>query len=199
MGLLRQTGRRVGFFGRWRAKIDCRDATFRLTVRDGQAPMVMTENEEVTMPSKSTTALPLTLLPGLTRPELLKLWQTLWGRAAPAGLRRELMIPILAYRTQEKAYGGLNPEAERRLCKLSAALEGGRASPPKERRVKPATRLLREWRGQTHEVIATEQGFLYQGKSQKSLSGIARQITGTRWSGPVFFGLKSRSEGNSER
>ena len=59
--------------------------------------------------------------------------------------------------------------------------------------------MLREWRGQTHEVIATERGFLYQGKSQKSLSGIARQITGTRWSGPVFFGLKSRGEGNSER
>jgi len=161
--------------------------------------MVTTENEEVMMQTQRTPAPSLAMLPGLTRSELLELWQTLWGRAAPPGLRRELMIPILAYRTQEKAYGGLNPETERRLCQLSASLDGGRASPPKERRVKPRTRLLREWRGQTHEVIATEQGFLYQGKSQKSLSGIARQITGTRWSGPVFFGLKSRGEGNSER
>ena len=151
------------------------------------------------MRTQRTPAPSLAMLPGLTRPELLELWQTLWGRAAPAGLRRELMIPILAYRAQEKAFGGLNPETERRLCKRSASLEGGRASPPKDRRVKPGTRLLREWRGQTHEVIATERGFLYQGKSQKSLSGIARQITGTRWSGPVFFGLKSRGEGNSER
>ena len=151
------------------------------------------------MQTQRTPAPSLAMLPGLTRPELLELWQTLWGRAAPAGLRRELMIPILAYRTQEKAFGGLNPETERRLCKLSASLEGGRASPPNETRVKPGTRLLREWHGQTHEVIATEQGFLYQGKPQKSLSGIARQITGTRWSGPVFFGLKSRGERNSER
>jgi hypothetical protein len=141
----------------------------------------------------------LTALPRLSSLKLRNLWQTLWGRAAAPGLRRELMIPILAYRAQEKAFGGLNPETERRLCKLSASLEGGRASPPKDRRVKPGTRLLREWRGQTHEVIATEQGFIYQGKSQKSLSGIARQITGTRWSGPVFFGLKSRAEGSSEQ
>jgi hypothetical protein len=160
--------------------------------------MVTTENEEVMMKNKGTTASSFAMLPGLTRPELLELWQTLWGRAAPPGLRRELMIPILAYRAQEKACGGLNPETERRLCQLSASLEDGRASAPNETRVKPGTRLLREWRGQTHEVIA-EQGFLYQGKSQKSLSGIARQITGTRWSGPVFFGLKSRGEGSSER
>jgi hypothetical protein len=146
------------------------------------------------MQNQGTPAPSLAMLPGLTRPELLELWQTLWGRAAPAGLRRELMIPILAYGIQEKACGGLKPETERRLCQLSASLDGGR--PPKERRVKPGTRLLREWRGQTHEVIATERGFLYQGKSQKSLSGIARQITGTRWSGPVFFGLKSRGEGS---
>jgi hypothetical protein len=148
------------------------------------------------MQTQRTPAPSLAMLPGLTRSELLELWQTLWGRAAPAGFRRELMIPILAYRTQEKAFGGLKPETERRLSKLGSALEGGCPSPPNEARVKPGTRLLREWRGQTHEVIATEQGFLYQGKPQKSLSGIARQITGTRWSGPVFFGLKSRGEGS---
>src|SRR6202043_243487 len=107
--------------------------TSALTVWATQASMVTTENEEVMMKNKGTTAPSLNLLPGLTRSELLELWQTLWGRAAPSGLRRELMIPILAYRTQETAYGGLNPETERRLCKLSASLEGGRASPPKDR------------------------------------------------------------------
>jgi hypothetical protein len=160
--------------------------------------MVRTENGEVIMQNKSTPTPSLTVLPGLSRPELLELWQTLWGRAAPAGIRRELMIPILAYRTQEKAFGGLKPETERRLGKLGASFEGSRLSPPKETRVKPGTRLLREWRGQTHEVIATERAFLYQGKSHKSLSGIARQITGARWSGPVFFGVKSRGEGSPE-
>jgi Protein of unknown function (DUF2924) len=150
------------------------------------------------MQTKGTPAPSLTLLPGLSRPQLRELWQTLWGRAAPAGLRRELMIPILAYRTQEKACGGLKPEAARRLSQLGASLDGGQPRPRAETRVKPGTRLLREWRRQTHEVIATERGFLYRGKSHKSLSGIARLITGTRWSGPVFFGLKTRGEGSPE-
>jgi len=123
------------------------------------------------MHNKGAQAPSLALLPGLSRPQLLELWQTLWGRAAPTGLRRELMIPILAYRTQEKTCGGLKPETERRLSQLGASLDGGKPCPRAETRVKPGTRLLREWRRQTHEVIATERSFLYRGKSHKSLSG----------------------------
>jgi hypothetical protein len=139
----------------------------------------------------------LTALPSLSRPQLLDLWQTLWGRAAPPGIRRELMIPILAYRIQEKAYGGLKPATQRRLSQLAESFEDG-AHPKEMERVKPGTRLLREWRGQTHEVIATERGFQYRGQLHPSLSEIARHITGTRWSGPVFFGLRSRAAGGQE-
>src|SRR5205814_7583041 len=111
----------------------------------------------------------LTALPSLSRPQLLDLWQTLWGRAAPSGIRRELMIPILAYRIQEKAYGGLKPATQRRLSQLAESFEGGAKAKEMER-VKPGTRLLREWRGQTHEVIATERGFQYRGRPHPSHS-----------------------------
>ena len=131
-------------------------------------------------------------LPTLRRPGLLSLWADLFERASPEKLRKELMVPILAYRMQEKAYGGLKPATRTRLRQLARALEqdpaANIAAVPQ---IKPGTRLLREWRGETHEVIAEDAGYNYRGKRFDSLSEIARHITGTRWSGPLFFGLKA--------
>jgi hypothetical protein len=132
-------------------------------------------------------------LPSLPRPRLLGMWKECFGRNPAAGIRRELMVPVLAYRLQEQAYGGLKKETLARLRQLAHESEKGRASLVRAERVKTGTRILRQWRGETHEVTVGSREFLYRGKAYKSLSEIARLITGTRWSGPLFFGLKRRS------
>ena len=132
-------------------------------------------------------------LRALSRPQLLDMWQKLYDRAAPPGIRRELLVPFLAYRMQEHAYGGLKSSARSELRRIARDLEESTGSTrlilrPK---IKAGTRLLREWRGRTHEVMATESGYEYRGVGYRSLSEIARKVTGTRWSGPAFFGLKN--------
>jgi hypothetical protein len=128
----------------------------------------------------------------LSRPELLDLWQEVYQKAAPLGIRREILVPFLAYRIQENAYGSLNPKALAELHRIAKAIKkNGRSSEALTRpRIKNGTRLLRQWHGQTHEVYITESGYEYHGVGYRSLSEIARKITGTRWSGPAFFGLK---------
>jgi hypothetical protein len=133
-------------------------------------------------------------LPSFSRQQLLDLWLKLYGRTAPPGIRRELMVPFLAYRMQEKAYGGLKPATRAQLLRIARALENATSttewlSKPK---IKPGTRILRQWRGETHEIMVTESGYEYRAASYRSLSEIARKITGTRWSGPAFFGLKNK-------
>ncbi len=130
-------------------------------------------------------------LPTLSRQQLLDLWQKLHRKAAPDGIRRERMIPFLAYRMQENAYGGLSASTGSELRRIARSLEqpATSSSPVLRPRVKPGTRLLRQWRGEAHEVVVTSSGYEYRGATYTSLSEIARQITGTRWSGPAFFGL----------
>ena len=126
-------------------------------------------------------------LSALSRPQLLKRWRELYGKPAPRRMRRELMIPFLAYRLQETAYGGLKSELRAQLHSLvkPSIWDSGRG----EANIKPGTHLVRQWHGEMHEVVATSGGYQYRGVCYKSLSVIARQITGTRWSGPAFFGL----------
>jgi len=101
-------------------------------------------------------------------------------------------VRALAYRIQENALDGLKPSTCRLLPKVAAA-----ASAHRPRRVarqptfKPGTVLLREWHGTQHQVIVREDGIVFRGKPYKSLSEVAYRITGTKWSGPRFFGLKS--------
>jgi hypothetical protein len=134
----------------------------------------------------------ITELPKLTKSDLSSLWQHSFGKAAPPKLRRQVMIPILAYRIQEKAYGGLTPSTARYLRSLADALEKDRHAVVTDvLSIRPGTRLVREWRGNTYEVLAETSGYEYRGKNYASLSGIARQITGTRWSGPAFFRIKN--------
>ncbi len=94
---------------------------------------------------------------------------------------------------QEKVYGGLTAAQKRKLAGIAAELKkGGDLSAGPAIRLKPGSRLAREWRGETHDVLVLEDGFEWNGERRHSLSAIAREITGTHWSGPRFFGLKPR-------
>lgn len=125
------------------------------------------------------------------RRRLLEIWQEWYGKDAPSGIRRELLVPFLAYRIQEKTHGGLKPSTRAELRRVARALEKAPDSPTRISRPKPkpGTRIIRQWHGQTHEVLVAESGYEYRGASYRSLSQIVRKITGTRWSGPAFFGL----------
>ena len=100
------------------------------------------------------------------------------------------MRRALAYRMQEQALGGLDRAMRRRLDKAAADLAAGRPLTSPAPKIKPGTRLLREWQGVVHEVIVLERGVEYRDRTWPSLSAVASEITGTRWSGPRFFGLK---------
>ena len=127
----------------------------------------------------------------LDRADLVTRWQDLYGIAPPRGISQALMIRAIAYRMQEQALGGLKPATQRFLTKVAGEVadEQKMTAPPTA--VKPGTRLLREWHGVTHEVILLEKGAQYGDKQYRSLSEVARAITGARWSGPLFFGLKT--------
>ena len=131
-------------------------------------------------------------LPTMSKDALSALWQQLYESPSSHQLRRQLMIRILAYRIQEQAFRGLNPSAHQRLRQMARALERDPAAEISDAPAfKPGTRLIRQWQDQTHVVTVKEKGYEYQGSNYRSLSEVARLITGTRWSGPSFFGLKS--------
>ncbi len=133
----------------------------------------------------------LARLPHMGKSELLALWDELFRRPPPPRLRRGLLIKFLAYRLQEQAYGGLSAAVRKRLRELARKFE---ADPNAEisgaPRIKLGTRLIRDWGGTTYRVTVLANGYEYAGQRYSSLSEIARLITGTRWSGPLFFGLK---------
>jgi hypothetical protein len=130
-------------------------------------------------------------LPTLSRRQLLDLWVKQYGRAAPSGVRKSLLVPFLAYRLQEKAYGGLKLSTRAELRRIARANEKGSntISTRLRSRIRPGTRIVRQWKGKSIEVSVTESGFEFGGTNYRSLSQIARKITGTQWSGPAFFGL----------
>ncbi|MDR9428969.1 DUF2924 domain-containing protein [Salibaculum griseiflavum] len=128
-----------------------------------------------------------------TPTELRELWRDLMGTEPPPFTRRYLETR-LGYRIQELAYGGLKPETVKRLEKLGEQLDGGDYMKRRIRTdLKPitGTRLVREWQGVEYVVTVTTDGYEWEGRPYQSLSSIARAITGTRWSGPVFFGLNN--------
>lgn len=139
-----------------------------------------------------TLSTDLAALPGLSLDALKERWQALYGIPPPPRLGRVLLMRAVAYRMQEQALGGLRPAMRRRLAQAAEDIGFGRAPAPMPPTIKPGTRLLREWQGVTHEVIVLEDGVRYRGETWTSLSAVAREITGTRWSGPLFFGLKGR-------
>ena len=143
-------------------------------------------------PSTDSTIELIRSLPTLSRDRLSVLWQQTIGK--PAGsIRSELMIPVLAFRIQEKAYGGFDAVSKARLCEVAGFLgPKSRTHSEARRRFKSGTRIVREWRGKIHEVTLTEDEYEYEGKKYKSLSPIASLITGTHWSGPAFFGTAKK-------
>lgn len=126
--------------------------------------------------------------------ELKKQWRDLFG-SEPPPFNRRYLESRLAYRVQELAYGGLKPDTVKRLEDLGEQLDGGNIGLRSVRAdLKPiaGTRLVREWQGVEHTVTVTLNGFEWQGRPYQSLSAIARAITGSRWNGWVFFGLKNK-------
>ena len=126
--------------------------------------------------------------------ELKQQWQQLFEAQAPPYNRR-FLESRLAYRIQELAYGGLKPETVKRLEALGEQLDGGNITVRRLRADdKPiaGTRLIREYQGIEYTVTVLHDGYEWQGRPYQSLSAIARAITGTRWNGWVFFGLKNR-------
>jgi hypothetical protein len=120
-------------------------------------------------------------------------WRELFDNEPPPYNRR-FLESRLAYRIQELAFGGLKPETVERLAVLAAGLGGKPAKGARSAQVRPivGTRLIRDWHGSEHSVTVRDDGFEYQGRPYQSLSAIARHITGTRWNGWVFFGLKNQ-------
>ena len=140
-------------------------------------------------------------LQGLGLPALRARWRELFG-TEPPGYKRDRMVKRLAYRVQELAYGGLSPEAKDRLEQIAEEVDGpvrkdGKVRAMRRRKqageLTAGTRLVREWQGQPIEVTVLESGFEYAGRQFRSLSAIARLVTGTNWNGPAFFGLRGTS------
>jgi hypothetical protein len=127
----------------------------------------------------------ITRLSDLDLAGLRRAWRETTGTEAPR-LSRDLLLLALAYHLQEKALGGLSPSIKKQLV-----ADDGADHKFVPITLRPGTRLVREWQSQTHIVtVGAEGSFLWQGQSWSSLSRIARLITGTRWSGPAFFGLR---------
>jgi hypothetical protein len=128
-----------------------------------------------------------TALAGLARASRHRLaehWAEYFGAAPPPRTSRSLLIRAVAYKMQERALGGLSARTRRRL--LSAERP---ASARRSRALRPGTVLVREWHGVGHQVTVLDKGVLYRGEQHRSLSQVARLITGARWSGPRFFGV----------
>jgi hypothetical protein len=137
-----------------------------------------------------STANNISNLRSLSKESLRELWQATFKKAPSPRLRREVMLPVLACRMQEQSRHNLTVEAQMLLNQVIGGLKRATGQPGVGFR--SGTRLVREWKGQVHEVLVKEDGFEYQGEHFKSLSPIACRITGTRWSGPAFFGTKGR-------
>lgn len=126
--------------------------------------------------------------------ELREEWRRLHRAAPPMRLSRDLLIRAIAYKLQERAYGGLSKAAARKLQQADIVPPDRREdklAPPIS--LKPGTRLVREWRGITHMALIHADGVEWRGDRYASLSAVAREITGAHWSGPRFFGLRRRS------
>ena len=129
----------------------------------------------------------------MERKALQALRHRLFGKPPNHSLRREVLIPILAYRLQEVTCGGINVSAVENAFVIYPWRPVQRAK-HLLLRPKPGTRFVREWQGKLHEVAVLADGYEYNDRTYRSLSEIARYITGTRWSGPAFFGLHRRAK-----
>ncbi len=125
--------------------------------------------------------------------ELKERWRSYYRSEPPHRVSRELLTRAVAYKIQEQAFGGLKPATRKLLLRLGNDAREGRplrlAPTPS---LSAGTVLMRDWKGTTHEVKVINGGVLYKGKRYRSLSEVARLITGARWNGPLFFGLRGK-------
>lgn len=133
---------------------------------------------------------PVAVLESLDREALLTRWRAAFPGPVPKHLSQPLMVRALAWQAQADTSGGLSASTARALRSLarSRSARNGEGAP-----LPQGSRLVREWNGRTHVVDVSEAGYVWQGRTYRSLSAIAREITGTHWSGPRFFGLKVRA------
>ncbi|MDP2410324.1 MAG: DUF2924 domain-containing protein [Pseudolabrys sp.] len=138
-------------------------------------------------------------LRGLDLKGLRARWQSMTGRAAHPQIPRHLLFSMVAYRLQADALGDLDSQTLRLLTKAGAARSDTELGPltdafdQQRRDLLPGTVLTREWNGQTHRVMVVQDGFAWEGRTYESLSKIAHSITGTKWNGPRFFGLRDKA------
>lgn len=130
-------------------------------------------------------------LEGMNRAELKAFWTERFGDEASNSRATDLLRRRIAWRLQEEQFGGLSAETKRRLRDLAKAYErDANHKPSAKPSLQTGTVLTREWKGRVHTVQVKPDGYIYNGQHYKGLSKIAREITGTRWSGPLFFGLR---------
>jgi len=163
------------------------------------------------MPTRRRSDCDLGDLDRLSRSELRQLWRQQFGAEPPSSFGGDLLALAIAHARQERHYGGLPKSVARELDRLfDRALPGSsgsgwqdgtgahRAAHKRNGQspniTRPGTILVREWQGTTHQVTVMADGFLWNGRAHNSLSGIARAITGTKWSGPRFFGMREPND-----
>ena len=145
--------------------------------------------------SPETTSLRLASLKSSSIAELKQQWQAVYHSEPPHRISRELLTRAVAYRIQERVYGGLKSSTRRMLLRLADDARSGRPLRPQPSSAAPAgTVLMREWHGVTHEVRLLDRGVLYKRKRYRSLSEVAQLITGAHWNGPQFFGLRGKRQ-----
>jgi hypothetical protein len=131
----------------------------------------------------------------MSKVQLLAIWAKNFREAPPASLRKDLMVPILAYRIQEREYGGLANTTRKKLREIAKSIDPGKQAHGRgSSGLHHGTRLVRSWKGEVHEVQVSNGSFTYRGTQFSNLSQIAREIPGTRWSGPLFFGTKVKAQ-----
>ncbi len=137
----------------------------------------------------------LTALTQMPSHKLREYWRKIYRAEPPRRIPRDLLMRAAAYQIQERAYGGLDRKTKRRLRTLARTLESdGRLPLSPGPSLKPGAKLIREWHGKTYRVAVLEDGFEFDGERYRSLSKIAREITGARWSGRRFFGLPQKEK-----
>ena len=131
----------------------------------------------------------------MTYSELHVAWRRHYRAVPPKKMSRDILELGIAWKIQENKLGGLGTAVKRQIAELARTMEAkSDLAKPRAISLKSGARLLRTWEGVTHEVMVVEDGFIWAGKTWRSLSAIARDITGTRWSGPRFFGLTATTE-----
>ncbi len=139
-------------------------------------------------------------LPRRRMSELRSRWRELYRTNPPAAFGPDLFRRSIAHKLQERVYGGLSEATRREINRIIKTLpKNPKARAELPRRIKSGSVLVREWKGKSHRVTVSGNSFTYEGKDYSNLSELARKITGTRWNGPRFFGLRTIPEGPADK